>query len=111
VSDHGIPSSVLRHGIPPSIDGIHLAGEKIMHTTSAPQRQSGLPDSLLRGRTPRTSLVDRVAMRVALALLLWSTRPPLSTDDGARALKHRADAERRDREAAWLSLAHNSRRL
>ncbi|MBD7956628.1 hypothetical protein H9651_03145 [Microbacterium sp. Sa4CUA7] len=82
-----------------------------MRTTSAPQRQSALPDPLLRGRTPRTSLLDRVAMRVALALLLWSTRPTHSTDEGARALKRQADAERREREAAWLSLAHNSRRL
>ncbi|MCR2785404.1 MULTISPECIES: hypothetical protein [unclassified Microbacterium] len=83
-----------------------------MRTNTAPQRSSGVPDTLqLAGRTPRTSFVDRVAMRVALALLLWSTRPQLSADEAEAALARRAADDRREREAAWLWLALGTRPL
>lgn len=74
----------------------------IMSTLLAPQRPSGIPDPLqLTGRAPRTSLPDRIAMRIALALLLWSTRPTDTRDraDGAHA--HQLLRDRRARERDW----------
>lgn len=54
-----------------------------MHTTlTAPQRLSGVPDTLrLPSRDTRTSLVDRVALHIGLRLLIWGTRNPRLTDD------------------------------
>ena len=53
-------------------------------------------------RVPRTSLADRLAMRVGLRLLLWSTRP--SHDRESAALAHAArlvsDAARAEHDAA-----------
>jgi len=57
----------------------------------------------LRVHVPaRTRLLERLAMRVALALLLWSTRPRASAAD----LHRRAQAEEQRvlREARWQRL-------
>ena len=72
--------------------------------TSAPQRPDRRAldhtDRLrippLDDRAPRTSLLDRLALRIALRLLLWSTRPTASAADVER---QRARAER---EQQWL---------
>lgn len=40
------------------------------HTEQAP-----IGSVALVHRVPRTSLIDRVVMRVAVAMLIWSTRP------------------------------------
>ena len=81
-----------------------------MLTITAPQRPSAQADSLrLEGRTPRTSLLDRIAMRLALALLLWSTRPDGGTDRAAVIAAHRERQARIEREAAWLRLTHHIR--
>ena len=74
-----------------------------MHTLLAPQRPSGLPETLqLPDRQDqRVTVVDRVAMRVGLRLLLWSTRRPRLADDRTRhaeAYHHEVDAIRRERD-------------
>ncbi|MGB4778566.1 hypothetical protein [Microbacterium sp.] len=87
-----------------------------MNTATAPQRsvdQAAPPDPLqllpLQGRTPRTTLLDRIAMRIALQLLLWSSRP---APDAERAyLQHKNRIEREHREAAWLLTAHRIPRV
>ncbi|WP_106814148.1 hypothetical protein [Microbacterium timonense] len=75
-----------------------------MNTLLAPQRPSGVPDTLrLPSRDPRTSLVDRVALRLGLWLLLWSTRSPRLADDRLRhAQAYRHQEERARRERAYL---------
>lgn len=74
----------------------------MMSTLLAPQRPSGIPDPLqLPGRAPRTTLADRVAMRIALALLLWSTRPTNTRDHLADARAHELRLARRLREHEW----------
>jgi hypothetical protein len=66
-----------------------------MNTTLAPQRSSGVPDTLrLHRRDTRTSLVDRIALHVGLRLLIWGSRAPRLADD--RELHARA---RRNHEA------------
>ena len=67
-----------------------------MSTRLAPQRRSGDTDPLRLPSPDRVSLVDRVAMHLAVRLLLWSTRTPRLTDDRAR----HADAYRRQEDAA-----------
>ncbi|MGI6877666.1 hypothetical protein [Microbacterium sp. gxy059] len=44
-------------------------------STPDTRRDARRPDEILRHRAPRTSLLDRIAMRVGLALLVWGTRP------------------------------------
>jgi len=81
-----------------------------MNTLTAPQRSDGrhsdLPDTLrnlpLHDRTPRTSLPDRLALRVALTLLLWSTRPPRRP---VSAVRRQAELDRERRERAWQQRA------
>jgi hypothetical protein len=82
-----------------------------MDTLTAPQRSDrrdvDVADTLqwpsLSERAPRTSLPDRIALRVALALLLWSTRPPLTPlSDHAR----RAEEDRDRRELDWRHRYH-----
>jgi hypothetical protein len=73
-----------------------------MNTTlHAPQRLSGVPDTLrLQSRDARVTLLDRLAMRVGLQLLLWSTRTSRLAHDRARhaaAYRHREDAALRER--------------
>jgi len=72
-----------------------------MNTLLAPQRPSGLPDTLrLPSRDTRTSLLDRVALHVGLRLLLWSTRTPRLTDDRhrhAQAYRHKEATAQRER--------------
>lgn len=51
----------------------------------------------------RTRLVERIAMRIALALLLWSTRP--RTSDATRRARALAEEYRIRREAHWQRLA------
>lgn len=68
-----------------------------MNTLLAPQRpvydgRGGVPDTLrLESRDPRITLLDRVALRVGLRLLLWSTRSSRLAEDRvrhARAYRH-----------------------
>ncbi|MCT9001543.1 hypothetical protein [Microbacterium memoriense] len=84
-----------------------------MNTTTSETARSGTlrPSDTLRlpGRTPRTALPDRLAMRVALWLVLWGTRPARhragNTDPW---LDHRRDVDRDGREQAWLALARHT---
>jgi len=56
-----------------------------MNTLLAPQRPSGVPDTLrLPSRHTQITLLDRLALRVGLRLLLWSTRTGRLTDDRRR---------------------------
>lgn len=72
-----------------------------MNTLLAPQRPSGLPDTLrLPSRDTRTSLLDRLALHAGVRLLLWSTRTPRLTDDRHRhsyAYRHQEANARRER--------------
>ncbi|WP_298741454.1 hypothetical protein [uncultured Microbacterium sp.] len=87
-----------------------------MKTTTSETLRSGplRPSDTLRlpGRTPRTALPDRLAMRVALWLVLWGTRPAraphrrVARDD--LWLAHRRDVDRAAREQAWLALARQT---
>jgi len=53
-----------------------------MNTLLAPQRVSGIPDTQrLTSRSPRPSLPDRIALRIGLRLLIWSTRTPRLAQD------------------------------
>jgi len=68
-------------------------------TTLAPQRPSGIPDTLrLPSRDTRTSLIDRIALHIGLRLLIWGTRTPRLADDRERharaRLTHEATAAR-----------------
>jgi hypothetical protein len=82
-----------------------------MDTLTAPQRSDrrdiDVADSLqwpsLSERAPRTSLPDRVALRVALALLLWGTRPRLAPSS---ATGRRAEEDRERRERDWRHRYH-----
>lgn len=79
-----------------------------MHTTLlAPQRPAAPPRHLplapLQSRTPRTGALDRIALRVALALLLWGTRP--AADASRLELEQAARAARDERERAWRDAA------
>lgn len=54
-------------------------------TIHAPQRTSGIPDTLrLPSRDTRTSLADRIALHIGLRLLIWGTRSPRLADDRER---------------------------
>jgi len=72
-----------------------------MNTLLAPQRQSELPDTLrLPSRDTRIPLLDRLALRLGLRLLLWSTRSPRLTDDRRRhahAFQHQEATAQRER--------------
>lgn len=73
--------------------------------TSAPQRPDHraldhtdvLTATVLPDRVPRTTLLSRIALRIALWLLLWSTRT--ATASPADVERQRARA---DRELQWL---------
>ena len=70
-----------------------------MNTTFAPQRPSGVPDTLrLQSRDPRTPVVDRIALHIGLRLLIWGTRTPRLAGDRERHARarrvHTANAER-----------------
>lgn len=76
-----------------------------MNTTSlAPQRLSGVPDTLrLPSRDTRTSLIDRIAMRIGLQLLIWGSRTPRLTDDREQHARARRTHEaNRSREHGYL---------
>jgi hypothetical protein len=72
-----------------------------MNTTYAPQRPSGIPDTLrLPSRDTRTSIIDRIALHIGLRLLLWGSRAPRLTDDReghARARRNHAALTARQR--------------
>jgi len=81
-----------------------------MNTLTAPQRSdrrdADVADTLLHlplgDRAPRTSLPDRVALRTAVALLLWSTRPkPFAAAESRQALREREWGEHH-----WRSSYH-----
>ena len=75
-----------------------------MNKLLAPQRLSGIPDTQrLAGRTPRTSIVDRVALYLGLRLLIWGTRAPRLTVDREEHSRHyRTAADRTAREHGHL---------
>ncbi|WP_405375796.1 MULTISPECIES: hypothetical protein [unclassified Microbacterium] len=74
-----------------------------MSSLHAPQRTSAVTAALqhptLADRRPRTSWPDRLAMRLAVALLLWSSRPQATPDDLER--RQRNHRDRVAREAEW----------
>ncbi len=74
-----------------------------MSTLHAPQRTSAVIAALQHPTsadvTVRQTAFDRLAMRAALALLLWSTRPRPTRADIE--LRHRAQLEREARERDW----------
>lgn len=73
---------------------------RIMPTLIAPQRTTIDESSLPPGRVPRTSLVDRITLRVALWLLMRSTRvqTPSYRTESQRTLH---EQERESRESEW----------
>jgi hypothetical protein len=75
-----------------------------MNTAYAPQRPSGIPDTLrLPSRDPRTSLADRIALHIGLRLLIWGTRTPRLTDDREQhARARRTHASTASREHGYL---------
>ncbi|CAN7306122.1 hypothetical protein LJR045_001579 [Microbacterium sp. LjRoot45] len=80
-----------------------------MNTLIAPQRPERRPfdgavplQHPLNDLTPRTSLPDRVALRLALALLLWSTRPTRAQTPASR----QRELDRIAREHAWQLRCH-----
>lgn len=86
-----------------------------MRSSTLPQQplRSALPDPLpphpvLAGRAPRPTLWDRWMLRLALRLLLLSTRPLASPADARRADALRA--QRAAREAHWLRRAYDLHR-
>lgn len=64
--------------------------------TTVPTHPPSTPEAALTGRTPRTALADRIAMRIGLALLLWGTRPVkrLGPDVSGYGVHARVDARR-----------------
>ena len=84
-----------------------------MSTLLAPQRPSGIPDTQrLTSRTPRTSLIDRIALRLGLWLLIWGSRTPrLAHDRELPSRHHRAEAARAVREHGYLREASLAPRL
>jgi hypothetical protein len=74
-----------------------------MSTLSAPQRTSAVLAALqhptLTDQPVRQTFLDRLTMRVALGLLLWSTRP--RADRAQLALRHRERLAREAREQEW----------
>ncbi len=75
-----------------------------MNTLLAPQRSSAPPDSLrTTPPVPRPSLADRIAMRVGLRLLLWSTRAARRVRDHELCIRrYRVQEETARRERAHL---------
>ncbi|MHC2998900.1 hypothetical protein [Microbacterium sp. HJ5] len=75
-----------------------------MNTTFAPQRPSGIPDTLrLPSRDTRISLADRIALHLGVQLLIWGTRTPRLTDDRERhARARRTHAANTAREHGFL---------
>lgn len=72
-----------------------------MNTLLAPEQRSLVAETtILAGRTPRPSAVDRFAMRVALRLLIWSTRP-VSDDREGRIRRHELHRQLAQRERGW----------
>lgn len=71
-----------------------------MNTLLAPQRLSGIPDTQrLESRTPRTSIIDRIALHLGLRLLIWSTRTPrLAHDREEHSRSYRTETTRAARE-------------
>ena len=74
-----------------------------MNTLLAPQRPSGIPDTLRLPRRPsRPSLVDRLALHVGLWLLIWSTRTPeLARDRAQHSRVHQTHQARDSRERTY----------
>lgn len=78
-----------------------------MHTITTPQRLEPLVSDVAPRHPPlqdgaeRTALLDRLALRIALALLLWSTRPVSPATSPEIARRRRAENDRELREQAW----------
>ncbi|HJA04482.1 MAG: hypothetical protein ACTH0E_00630 [Candidatus Microbacterium stercoravium] len=64
--------------------------------TTVPTHPPRTPVQALSGRTPRTALSDRIAMRIGLALLLWGTRPVknVGPNVSGHGVQSRTDARR-----------------
>lgn len=73
-----------------------------MNTLSTSQHRLDhtLRHPIVLERPARTSLPDRIAMRIALALVLWSTRP--QPDHTTVARRRAAVVARSTREHSWL---------
>ncbi|GAA3904785.1 hypothetical protein [Microbacterium invictum] len=72
-----------------------------MNTLLESEQRSTAPEtSILLGRTPRPSAVDRIAMRVAVRLLIWSTRP-VGDDRDERVQRHELASQLAQRERVW----------
>lgn len=56
----------------------------------------------LEHRAPRTTLIDRIAMRIGLQLLLWSTRPAMTRDKAQAAYRLRREAQQLEAQRAAL---------
>lgn len=83
--------------------------ERNLRMNTSTVSQLGLDETLrhseLVPRAPRTGPLDRLAMRVALRLLVWSTRAHRTHATHARERANQLARERR--EAAWLRRAHD----
>jgi hypothetical protein len=96
---------VLRHGIPASerpLEASLPSGKStIMNSLHAPQRPSGLPDTLrLPSRDDRISFLDRLALHAGVRLLLWSAQRTRLVDDRTRhsaAFRQQEEADERSR--------------
>ena len=57
-------------------------------------------------RTPRTRVADRVAQRVGLWLLVWSSHPPAAAPTRAAQVPVRTVARRAPSGTPWAEVAH-----
>lgn len=77
-----------------------------MNTLLDVERASPVPhEPMLTGRTPGPTATDRLAMRVALWLLVRSTLP-VGEDRQLRRAQHALDRQRTQRERAWEQRRH-----
>lgn len=84
-----------------------------MSTQTLDQQRASTTEAIasLRRNTHPPSTLDRLAMRVGLALVLWSrhesrARPSRDAEWELAARQNRLDRERREREVSWLVAMH-----
>ncbi|MCR2811625.1 hypothetical protein NQ166_08945 [Microbacterium sp. zg.Y1090] len=77
-----------------------------MNTLTVSRAARALDTVRTTDRQSQPSLPDRVAMRVALALLLWSTRPRRSKPTFHDLVRRERLLAAAERERAWLLLSH-----
>ncbi|QDZ15960.1 hypothetical protein [Humibacter ginsenosidimutans] len=91
-----------------TLDTTGVLAAQSAQTLSARQ----LTAQTLAGQSHPPSHLDRLAMRVGLALIIWSRHdgaPAHVTDESARSAagRNREAREREARERAWLHLGHS----